>query len=317
MPEDKRDAAKDLRLMPCQAGGRSYYLDASAVRSVHRKEEWRLNWRSDAPLGWVRRGGEEIPILDLARALGVAHTTVADNAIVVETGTGPRAWGVGGVGRVVSLPLERILPVPETCWTEDSPPWIGVVTGEGTQALCVSPQHLGQETAPARRVVAPPTFDSSRPAPPGQAATGRAILFSAYDGRGRLPEVRFCLGFGQVAELITAPRLIPVPSGNPWLIGLIVWRGRTVPVINLGWGVTGKAAPVDTEDYMIVRATADGTHASVTVVGKPEAVELPFDCEREDRPPVTSPEWFRAAFRRKHQLFLTPDMAAILAAERA
>jgi chemotaxis signal transduction protein len=305
MPGDKRDVARDLRLMPCQAGGRSYYLDASAVRSVHRKEEWRLNWRSDSPLGWIRHRGEEIPILDLARALGVAHTTVSDSAVVVDTESGPKAWGVGSVGRVVALPEERILPVPAPCWTESSPPWMGVVTGEGTQALCVSPQHLGQSGTEVPRML--------KHAPPGpaQQATGRAILFSAG-----LPNVRFCLGFGQVAEVITSPRLVAVPAGRPWLLGLIVWRGRSVPVIDLNWGVTGKGGAADTEDYLIVRATAHGDLAAVTLFGKPEAVDLPFDCEREDEPRVTSREWFRAAFKRDHELFLTPDFAAILAAER-
>ena len=298
--------------MPCQAGGRSYYLDASAVRSVHRKEEWRLNWRSDTPLGWIRHQGEEIPILDLARALGVSHSLVAGNAVVVETESGPKAWGVGGVGRVVALPRERILPVPDVCWTQDSPPWLGVVTGEGTQALCVSPQHLGLFTPePHPRPAAP-----SRPTNSINAqATGRAILFSAFDGRGRLPEVRFCLGFGQVAEFITLPRLVPITSGRPWLTSLVVWRDRSVPVIDLGWGVNGKTSGAEVEDYLIARATAGGSFAAVTVFGKPEAVELPFECEQDPAPPLSSPHWFRAAFRRQHQLLLTPDFAAILAAE--
>ena len=68
MSERKRnDVAQDLRLIPCQAGGRSYYLDAASVRSVHRKEEWRLNWRTETPLGWIQYQGEDVPILDLQR----------------------------------------------------------------------------------------------------------------------------------------------------------------------------------------------------------------------------------------------------------
>jgi chemotaxis signal transduction protein len=313
MREEKRDVARDLRLMPCQAGGRSYYLDASAVRSVHRKEEWRLNWRSESPLGWIRHGGEEIPILDLARALGVAHTVVSDNAVLVETESGPKAWGVGGVGRVVMLPEERVLPIPEPCWTENSPPWLGLVTGEGTQALCVSPQHLGQVShvaaAPQGRVESAGSH---------QPATGRAILFRAFLSGERARDVRFCLGFGQVAEFITAPRVVPVPAGRPWLLGLIVWRGRSIPVIDLGWGVAGKAAPAfETEDYLIVRANAAGALAAVTVAAKPEAVDLPFYCEREEDPRLAMPGWFRAAFRKDEGLVLTPDFAKILAAESA
>lgn len=313
MPEDKPDAALDLRLMPCQAGGRSYYLDASAVRSVHRKEEWKLNWRSESPLGWIRYRGGEIPILDLARALGVSHTTVAENAVVVETQEGPKAWGVGGVGRVLTLPGERILPLPESCLSENSPPWIGVALGESNQALCLSPQHLGTETAvvPSPAVKPAATLPQARLLKDGK-ATGQAILFNAYDGRGRLPEVRFCLGLAQVAEFITAPSIVPVSAGRPWLIGVIVWRGRSVPLINLGWGVTGKPVAIETEDYLIVRTDGDDALAAVTVFGKPDAVGLPFECEREPEPRVNSPEWFRGSFKHKHQLFLTPDFGLIL-----
>ena len=313
MPEDKRDAALDLRLMPCQAGGRSYYLDASAVRSVHRKEEWKLNWRSEAPLGWIRYRGDEIPILDLARALGVPHTIVAENAVVVDTAKGPRAWGVGAVGRVLAVPGERILAMPESCLSENSPPWLGVVLGESDQALGVSPQHLGSgaAVAPLAAVKSAAIHSQARLLKDGK-ATGRAVLFSAYDGRGRLPNVRFCLGFAQVAEFVTALKVLPVPAGRPWLIGVIVWRGHSVPLINLGWGVTGKQAAVETEDYLIVRTAGDEALAAVTVFGKPDAVSLPFECEREPEPRVHSPEWFRGSFRHKHQLFLTPDFGFIL-----
>ena len=313
MPVDKRDAALDLRLMSCQAGGRSYYLDASAVRSVHRKEEWKLNWRSETPLGWIRYRGAEIPILDLARALGVSHTTVAENAVVVETEQGPKAWGVGGVGRVLTMAGERILPVPEACVSENSPPWLGVVLGESNHALCLSPQHLGSDTflEPMTAVKAAPSDLQARLLKDGK-ATGRALLFNAYDGRGRLPEVRFCLGLAQIAEFVTAPWIVPVPAGRPWLIGVMVWRGRSVPLINLGWGVTGKTTMVETEDYLIVRSAGDESLAAVTVFGKPDPVGLPFECEQEPEPRVNSPEWFRGSFKHKHQLFLTPDFGLIL-----
>jgi chemotaxis signal transduction protein len=308
----KRDVALDLRLIPCRAGGRSYYLDASAVRSVHRKEEWRLNWRSESPLGWLRQeGGEELPILDLARALGVSHTVVSNNAVVVDTGSGPKAWGVEGVGHVVNVSKDQLLPVPQPCVTKNSPPWVGVVSNDAGLGLCLAPHELGQ---PAPR---PPAGESSSAVPAGQ-STGRAILFHAFDGRGRRPEIRFCLGFGQVAELLTTPRLIPVPSGPPWVIGLIAWRGRSVPVIDLGWGVTGRtAACAGIEDYLIVRVNANGDLAAVTVFGRPEAVDLPFSCERENHPPLARPDWFPAVFKGQNQLFLTPAFASILATERA
>jgi hypothetical protein len=52
------------------------------------------------------------------------------------------------------------------------------------------------------------------------------------------------------------------------------------------------------------------------VFGRPEAVELPFACERENEPQLAQSGWFRAAFKRGHQLLLTPDFAGILATER-
>lgn len=313
MREEKGDAARDLRLMPCQAGGRSYYLDASAVRSVHRKEEWRLNWRSDSPLGWIRHRGEEVPILDLARALGIMHTIVADNAVLVDTEEGPKAWGVGGVGRVVVLPPERVLPIPESCRGESSPPWVGLVTGEGTQALCIAPQSLGHPE---------PAFSTCRTwneaDGPKQLATGRAILFHSFPCRQKTREIRFCLGFGQIAEFVTTPRLIPVPGARPWVAGLIVWRGRSIPVIDLHWGVAGKRAePSETEDYIVVRANASGALLAAPITGKPEAVDLPFPCEREEDARLALPGWFRGSFQHEGQLILTPDFGRILGPERA
>lgn len=307
-----QSANRILRLMPCHAGGRSYYLDAASVRSVHRKEEWRLNWRSDSPLGWIRHGDGELPILDMARALGVAHSQVADNAFVVDTSEGPRAWGVGGVGRVISILDEQLLPVPEPCLEGSvSAPWLGLVTGQETEALCLAPQWLGA-ASDASAVALQPAAPAA-PAAAGAKPTGRAILFAGYDGKGRLPEIRFCFGFGQIGEFITAPQVIPFPGGPAWLSGLLVWRDRTVPIVNLALASTGKALPIDTEDFLVVRATAAGIFAAVTVFGRPDTVELPFQCE-ESSEPLAHSGWFHGVYRRKHQLIVLPDLAAILAA---
>lgn len=314
----RQNAGKTLRLMPCHAGGRSYYLDAASVRSVHRKEEWRLNWRSDSPLGWIRHGESELPVLDLARALGVVHSQVADNAFVVDTVEGPRAWGVGGVGRVISVAGDQILPVPEPCLEANGgAPWLGLVTGQETEALCLAPQLLG--AAEMNNAAVFPAFSSSSSAaaaPPSAGAkpTGRAILFSAYDGKGRLPEIRFCFGFGQIGEFITAPQVIPFPGGPAWLSGLLVWRERTVPIVNLALASTGKPLPIDTEDFLVVRATAGGIFAAVTVFGRPDTVELPFQCEQAaSTESLAHPDWFQGIYRRKHQVILLPDLSAILA----
>lgn len=316
MSQRNRTAQNTLRLMPCHAGGRSYYLDAAHVRSVQRKEQWRLNWRTDSPLGWVRDGDDELPVFDLARALGVSHTKVAENAVVVDTWDGKKAWGVGGVGRVVMMAEDRLLAVPDACRDSVTTPWLGLVADPESSALCLDPRLVGSEVLPPG-ISTPnassrtPDQDQVKPARP----TGRALLFSAFDGKGRLPEVRFCFGFGQIGEFITLPNVIPFPSGPGWLAGLIVWRERTVPVVNLAFAATGKPLPVDCEDYLVVRANASGDFAAVTVFGRPDTVELPLACESSsDAPPVAHPSWFFCGFHRKHELILLPDFSAIMAA---
>lgn len=310
MSKDKNAVARDLRLMPCYAGGGSYYLNAARIRSVHRKEEWRLNWRSDAPLGWIKRAGEEIPIHDLARAIGVSHRDVAGNAVVVDTPAGPRAWGVGAIGRVIEVPNDKLMPLPDACrGGAEAAPWLGVLNPDGEEpALCLAPERIGHPDAP--QVATPPPVRSTGPR---QDPSGRAILFAAFDNKGRLPEVRFCVGYGQVAEFVVKPSLIPLPSAQAWLPALLVWRGRSVPVLNLAWGVNGRTAPApETEDYLVVRTEGDESLVAVPVVGWPDSVDLPVEATPDPAPPVARANWFLAAFRRKHQLIFTPDFAAIL-----
>ncbi|MCC6536353.1 MAG: chemotaxis protein CheW [Bryobacterales bacterium] len=117
-----------------------------------------------------------------------------------------------------------------------------------------------------------------------------------------------------MAEFVVKPSLIPLPSAQPWLPALLVWRGRSVPVLNLAWGVNGRgaAAAAETEDYLVLRTEGDESLVAVPVVGWPDSVDLPVEAAPELAPPVARADWFLAAFRRKHQLIFTPDFAAIL-----
>ena len=220
---------------------------------------------------------------------------------------GPRAWGVGTVGRVIEVPNARLLPLPDVFHTGEGP-WLGVMNPDGEEpALCLAPERIGETNASELAETAP-----LRAAGPRQDPSRRAILFASFDNKGRLPEVRFCVGYGQVAEFVVKPRLVALPSARPWLPALLVWRGRSVPVLNLAWGVNGRGTPTETEDYLVVRTEGDDSLVALPVVGWPDTVDLPIEAAPDPAPPVTRSDWFHAAFRRKHQVLYALDFAAIL-----
>lgn len=261
--------ADALRLLRCQVGSESYFLELSRVASIHRTDHLTAlpdpggdpGEAADDPwVGSVALPAGDVPVQDLARRFGAASSRAAgEHGHVIVLATQPWAWGLQ-VDRLANVPpveprcvhpVPVALRAPDTAWARR------VVLFEGEAVPLLDPDAMGPE--------APPGADTAPPrdaAPEGfdweQGQGDRLIVFGVADGRaaGERP-VRLGLRISQVVEVLEEPAVHRLPGAEPHVLGVAPWRDRVLPVLDLARRL-GHEAPPDPDERARVLVTWTG-----------------------------------------------------------
>jgi purine-binding chemotaxis protein CheW len=213
--------------------------------------------------GVINYRGAVIPVVDGRRILGFPATRTAGDAYIVVAELGERV-----VGLVVDQVLD-VVTIPREALEQPGPlvPLRALLTGIaklGDRLLFVldleqllSEEQLGR--APAARAPEQPadqlrellrrrTSELSRPV---AASTGQASHLAAM--------VCFALGEGAYAvraefakEIVQVPRITPVPSAPPYLMGAVNIRGAILAVVSVAGLLGFRARSASTPEARIV-----------------------------------------------------------------
>jgi len=97
----------------------------------------------------------------------------------------------------------------------------------------------------------------------------------------RFAGARYAVDMANVAEVVPVPVLTRIPGGPAWLSGVVNWRGRVLPVIDLRPLVGATLSPLPTSARLVVLAEAD---IEVGIVA--DMVPGLLDCSSHDIEPV-------------------------------
>ena len=73
----------------------------------------------------------------------------------------------------------------------------------------------------------------------------------------RFAGARYAVDMATVAEVVPVPVLTRVPGGPPWLSGVVNWRGRVLPVLDLRPLVGATLSPLPTSARLVVLSVDD------------------------------------------------------------
>jgi chemotaxis signal transduction protein len=240
-----------LRFIRCGTADESYGLDMSWVRSIQRTDRFRRNPeagnQSSALVGWLPGNEGDIPVFSLAGRLG--RSSNGDSAlqrIVVlypaEEEKRPWALLVDRVSQVIAIPAERTVPLPPVVVSPAADYFQGVIRLGDELILFLSPERLHPEwTAAEAKSHNPelagaqsPDHESKIKRPESQVGgRGQLMLFSTTKPPSGERPVSFGLSISQVPEILVPLPLVPVPAAPAFVLGLVNWRDRPVPVLDL------------------------------------------------------------------------------------
>ncbi len=281
---NQNQTADTLRLIQCTVGDETYGLDMSWVRNIQRADRLRPVLEAEADntaglVGWLPGHQSNIPVFSLAKRLGTPALAVKGGAlqriIVLPSPTppsGPKDQGeqlwallVDHVSQVIQVPTDRFYPLPPVVANPVTNYFEGIIRLEETLILLISPAWLHPDTASnishsqttdseSQILTEKPEFgfkepESKNPKPEIQnlkSSTGRIMIFSTPHPEPHDQILSFGLSLTQVPEILRSRPLIPVPAAPLFVLGLINWRDRPVPVIDLEarLGLTSQTPPL-------------------------------------------------------------------------
>jgi purine-binding chemotaxis protein CheW len=97
----------------------------------------------------------------------------------------------------------------------------------------------------------------------------------------RFAGARYAVDMSDVAEVVPVPVLTRVPGAPAWLSGVVNWRGRVLPVVDLRPLVGASLAPLPTSARLVVLSVDDVEAALVA-----DMVPGLLDCDPEDLEPM-------------------------------
>jgi chemotaxis signal transduction protein len=242
-PRPRPATAPAARLRRLLHGGLPWAVADESVHEVVGTERLQRNPRGTAgsPYGWLLGDREEIPVF-LPAAIGL-ETRTGGAVVVLQPAAGPRCGlAVDAALEVREEPVAclRLLPAPAFSCSWAFPRIVlwpdGLALEIAPEAVpCLAAANRGA-ARPARATVPPAAGPPRFAMLPLTAAASGLVVFAlpALPGGGGLS---FALLAAQVVEVISVPAVRPVPGAPETFLGLCVWRGEPLPVLDLALAV--------------------------------------------------------------------------------
>lgn len=170
----------------------------------------------------------------------------------------------------------------------------------------VSLEYFQPERAPTFGVRA---IDRSTPVAPAAAGPRRFFVFNVPGAIG----FQFALSMSQVLEVTRALPMAPLNFGYSHYVGVAVWRGETIPVVDLAFAAKVGAIRSDTPwgRSIIVRNQANKIFA-IAARGQVRQPSAAAQVHAPDSVSVRSMRGVRGVFRFEGSPLLVPDLDALV-----
>jgi len=285
-------------LVSCAVGGVEYALQAADILAVMRADRMRPASPTDPGIGVVTVGADRASVFPLGATLGLS-SPVDDGAqrrdrhIVVlrNSGGGAVGWLVDRVGRS-HLPSTRVLPLPSIVGDRVRRWFSGVLNADDRTMLLLSPSG---DDGPAPLEGGHPEVGralSGAPGGPDKVGPTGAPLVVTFSTEALPPcgASRYAISGRRVAALESALHVATVPGSEPPIIGISVWRGEVVPVVDFRVGRLHRT--LDRRRLLIVRGGGAMAGTSLAIpVDAETALHQPSEEDGLLSPPSNVPAW--------------------------
>ena len=241
-------SGKELRFIQCWAGERAYGLDMAWVRSIQRVDRLTRAAREDGAIGWLALGNQRVAVWALTDRLGETAVSDSKSQRVIVLNDPNHSWGllVDRVSRVETAVNDDVHLVPTVALNPAKPYFDRVIRQGENLLMLLSPECLHPESECLRvasmmssgwgesgNYQLPTASKDGEQAMVGQDKRGQIVIFQLPE-QERDASLSFLLSISQVPEILEPLPLLPVSGTEEHVVGIVNWRNRPVPIVELG-----------------------------------------------------------------------------------
>lgn len=344
-----------LYLIRCSIGDETYGMNMTWVRSIERTDRLLvgkdMGMDDTGFVGWLPSNRGNIPVFSLANRLGRSSSPIKVNTlqrIIVLPSPVPftrdraeegRPWAllVDRVSQVMQISVDHFQPLPRIVANPTANYFEGVVRLEDSLVLFLSPEWLHPEAPAANETTShvpqepvtqhlaqngrTKTIDLGiQPLPDknGRANSkgGRIMVFSTAKAEPNDRPLSFGLSVTQVPEVLRPLPLIPIPAVPPFVLGLVNWRNRPVPIIDLDARLGLECDPDLSSNgqsrLMIARGTDQNALVGFFIRPAVQTFTLPIAHRPTTRTLAIDSTLVRGIVELKNETLIIPNIPAIL-----
>ncbi|MBS1827734.1 MAG: chemotaxis protein CheW [Acidobacteria bacterium] len=268
-----------VRVIPFRIGAERFAVHISDVQDFFEAERIRL--AKDPNTGAVgvlqRRGGAMLPVFSLKEKLGVRHADgIGRVVIVMKQGGEQQAYAVDAVDQPIEVRANQCYPVATVADPSRGGAVQGVIVHDGKLLLRIDPLRIPSHGT----ALMPPTFPVPERTLPGTLAEGIAagsifvfLLAAVVPGER---EILFAVSGKQVLEIVEEGTTVPFPSSPRFVPGLMVWRNRPLPVMDLTTILGWEPLPQERRNMLVARAAGSSATVALSISGTARTIALPI-----------------------------------------
>lgn len=275
MTNGREGIAAELLLV--RARNQSYCLDVESIREIVPATSFLFNEGSDTPFGWIEVDGETIPVHALSWLVQGVYlgNPRRGRIIVIEGEEGCRGLLVDGFDALAPQTPVRFYPLPDALRGPRSGYLRGVAYLGAQPLLYLAIERL-LPLSPARRQAGNEGESSGAYRGEQGICDGDvAITFASIDHPESSVPVELAIGVELVCEFLDGADLVAVHEAGKHLPGIIDWRGRPVPMLNV-YHCLGVDDRVESRSpgYVVVRTGEEGELLALPSTDDPRVQKL-------------------------------------------
>ncbi len=297
----------------------SYSIDMSRVKGIHGYENFTPS-EDESSLGSLQKDGRDLPVYSLSGRIDPASSMPRDlsnSRFLIIDDTHRWCLVVTEVVGVIRRESDEIYPMPMYAQDQELALLKGVVRERGKWIFYLSVDRIHPDAKPITFREKNIAVNKQNNLPTQRlesSASGKLLFFSTTDFSFDERKLMFGLSITQVPQILESLPIIPIPTSPGYVLGLVDWRERPIPVIdlNLRLGFETQSDNSKKKRLLIARSTISDELVGFMVQPNVSVRNLPLP-HRPSKHLV--PSLAKGIYESDTETLLIPDLDEIMSAE--
>ncbi|NIP38847.1 MAG: hypothetical protein GWM89_07280 [Candidatus Dadabacteria bacterium] len=251
-----------------QIGDSSFFVDMSWVQSIERTDNLHKQPGAANIIGTIEFERNNLNVFSFAGLLNLQskpQDNVTERVVIIKKQNIRMGLVLNSVAGIVEVGTDSVFAMPQIANSSLSSFFENIAISDSDLFLCISPNFMaGQD-----EIDIPVDLNQDFGAEENQSKTDKngahdtagsnqILLFKVLDKAGAMSEYVFGMSISQVLQILEPQKILDVPCSPDFVYGLINWRNRPVPVIDLYKRVGLRDSQINDQNRFVIARTLSG-----------------------------------------------------------